>query len=100
MSLSVAQYVPSVAILYFFYQDGCPACASAEPELRKFKAKYPGITVLELNLSRKDWFISGWTPKVTPGYLLKVDNTIAGTIEGALNLKQMEKWLKTLTGGR
>lgn len=96
--MSLSHLVPTTKILYYFYQDGCSACAFAKPELEKFKAAHPEIMVMECNLSRKDWFISGWTPKVTPGYLLKVNNEAVGNVEGALNLKLLEKWHKSLTG--
>lgn len=43
---------PNEAILYFFWGDGCPHCAEAEPVLEQWLEAYPGLEVR----AREVWY--------------------------------------------
>lgn len=89
--------IPS-ARLYFFYQPGCPACTSAEPQLARFSRANPHLMVLRKN-ALKSVPVAGFDPKGTPAYLLMVDGEPVWRHEGILLSDQLQKmWGQALEG--
>jgi len=59
--------------LYFLYMDGCPACETAKPELEKFRRSPAarGIEIVPIDLLKKKWTYTPWSPEATPTYVLE-----------------------------
>jgi thiol-disulfide isomerase/thioredoxin len=86
------------ARLYFFYQTGCPACMSAEPQLSKFSWKHPHLMVIRRNVA-KSGTIADFDPQGTPAYLLMVEGKPVWRHEGLLLEAQLQKmWGQALAG--
>jgi thiol-disulfide isomerase/thioredoxin len=80
-------------VLYFFYADGCHACAKAKPEWQKFKDRNPRIMAVELDALGTTADNLGVEIRATPSYLLKRGSE--GELKaGILTCKQLESWLK------
>ncbi len=78
-SRASAQAENNQAILYFFWGDGCPHCAEAEPFLKDLAKKYPQMEVrayeVWYNDENQDLFQKmgaafGYTPSAVPGIFL------------------------------
>ncbi len=74
-----AQTESNKAILYFFWGDGCPHCAEAEPFLKDLVKKYPQMEVRAYEvwynddnqaLFQKMGTAFGYTPNAVPGIFL------------------------------
>ncbi len=74
-----AQAQDNKAILYFFWGNGCPHCAEAEPFLKDLVKKYPQMEVRAYEvwyndenqaLFQKMGTAFGYTPKAVPGIFL------------------------------
>ncbi len=74
-----AQAENNQAILYFFWGNGCPHCAEAEPFLKELVKKYPQMEVRAYEvwyndenqaLFQKMGVAYGYTPKAVPGIFL------------------------------
>ncbi len=62
-------------VIYFFWGDGCPHCATAKPFLAQLKQKYPGVQIRDFevwnNAANRDPFIKmatkfGFEPSGVP----------------------------------
>lgn len=80
-------------ILYFFRMDGCAACSLAEPELARFMAKNPTMTVLTFSAAGPYPEQLGVKIRATPTYALRLGDRMFKT-EGALKLSDLERWIK------
>ncbi len=74
-----AQAEKNPAILYFFWGNGCPHCAEAEPFLKELVKKYPQMEVRAYEvwyndenqaLFQKMGAAFGYTPQAVPGIFL------------------------------
>ncbi len=94
-----AQSENNQAILYFFWGNGCPHCAEAEPFLKDLVKKYPQMEVRAYevwyndenqSLFQKMGAAFGYTPKAVPGIFLGelhwegYTGSIGGEIEAAV----------------
>lgn len=77
--------------LYLFFQEGCSHCNTAKKHMESFKAKHPGLLVIELNVSKFNWRIAEFEPKMTPAYLLTINRTAVWNHEGVLNDQGLKK---------
>lgn len=87
--------------LYFFKQEGCPACESGGKILDQFRASTEKhrdkLMIIELDVSKNPrWSVHGWSPKATPSYLLAVNGRPTDEHEGAMTIKQLEKFTAAL----
>jgi hypothetical protein len=97
--------------LTLYYLEGCEVCAAAKTALRKFRRKYPEITVREVDLTATEWDQPTEIPDSVPAYVywhqfpleeLTDDNVrqiaAAGRFKTlstsrALSLPELEKWV-------
>jgi thiol-disulfide isomerase/thioredoxin len=84
-------------VLYFFKQDGCEACAAAEPELYRFMAKHPTVTVLVMDAGGPFPDRLGLKIRATPTYVFRHGAGMEAKI-GVLKHTDVEKWVKKLGG--
>lgn len=90
--------IPPAARLYFIYQTGCPACASAEPPLARFSRKNPHLMILRRN-AQKSPEVAGFEPNGTPAYLLMVEGTPVWRHEGMLDEVELQRvWDQAKSG--
>ena len=82
------------SILFFFHQEGCPACAEGARNLEEFQRVHPTTMVSPLNITRKpDWQIQGYVPKMTPAYALVTGGKLERDFAGTLTAKQLEDFI-------
>lgn len=93
----IESFLAGREVLYVFKQDGCPACEAAAPELAKFTAKHPTVTVLTLDANGPFAERLGVKVKATPTYVFRHGND-AVTRAGAMKLGELEKWIRGAGG--
>jgi glutaredoxin len=60
-------------VLYFFYGEGCPHCAAAEPFLEAMKKKYPSLAVKDFET---------WHNEENARYFVKLSEACGTTVSG------------------
>lgn len=82
-------------VIYFFRMDGCQACEAAAPELDKFMAKHPDLTVVRLDANGPFPERLGIKLKATPTYVFKLG--AEGRMKaGMMKAAEIERWLKSM----
>lgn len=84
-------------LLYFFRSEGCPACAVALPELYRFMARHPALTVLVLDAGGPYPGQLGVKLRATPTYLFRHGEQ-GETHVGTMKSTDIEKWIRKIGG--
>lgn len=95
--MQVESLLESVEVLYFVKQEGCPACEAAAPELARFMAAHPRVTVITIDANGPFPERLGLKLKATPTYFFKRGNEGAA-VAGAMKMKDLERWVKKIGG--
>ena len=82
--------------LFYFFEDGCEACAAAEPELDEWIRAHPAAQVLKLQAGGPFAGILGRRVRATPTYLLRY-GARGAVHEGALSAGELETWINEAT---
>lgn len=86
--------------LFFFFMDGCGACAQAKPHLDEFARRHPEVKVERKDVHRMRWPRSAnWRPAYTPSYVIAVPGKPLHAYEHPMTLQQLEAWLAERTRG-
>ncbi len=84
-------------ILYFFRMDGCHACEAAEPDLQRFMAKDPTMTVLTFSAAGPYPAQLGVKIRATPTYVYRQGDQGEAHV-GTLKTAEVEKWIRKMGG--
>lgn len=80
--------------LTFIYMDGCPACDSAKPLLKKWAKANRHVTVKWHNALTDKWNAS-WQIAATPTYVLAIPGQRETMYEGALSEADITRFIET-----
>jgi hypothetical protein len=86
-------------VLWVFTQEGCRACTVAKGHLDKFATAHPDVLIMPLNVTKRDWTISGFSPVSTPAYLFTANRTALHNHEGILTDKALANIVRDLQEG-
>lgn len=95
--MTIESLIDSREVLYFVKQEGCEACAEAEPELAKFETKHPTVMILRIDANGPFPARLGLKLRATPTYLFRRGTEAVAKV-GMLKVAEIEKWMKSLGG--
>ena len=80
-------------ILHYFFMPGCPACEETSPEVERFRALVPGITIEKVDITEVEWPQGIWAPEVTPTFVLTKHNMRARMKTGVQTAEELQEWI-------